>query len=121
MPHFTNRISWRGVAGQFLGNPWVTDLETMLFGITIEYPVYRVKSEHSVQHVVLQHLLGRGRLADLDDRTQPLDMQDPYAHIEYKQATKGLLEPSDMYTAISIFNTHSEPDERQHYAPVSVA
>ncbi|GFU50269.1 hypothetical protein TNCV_301021 [Trichonephila clavipes] len=39
----------------------------------IEYPVYRGRSEHDAQHVVLHYLVGRGRLEDLDDRAQPLD------------------------------------------------
>ncbi|GFX90411.1 DDE Tnp4 domain-containing protein [Trichonephila clavipes] len=40
--------------------------------VTVEYPMYRGKSEHGVQHVVLYYLVGRRRLADLDDRAQLL-------------------------------------------------
>ena len=38
---------------------WVTDPETVQVMIAIEYPVYRGRSEHNVEHVVLPYLVGR--------------------------------------------------------------
>ncbi|GFU53376.1 hypothetical protein TNCV_2954011 [Trichonephila clavipes] len=43
--------------------------------VTVEYPMHRGRSEYGVQHVILHYLVGRGRLADLEDREQPLDVR----------------------------------------------
>ncbi|GFX81874.1 hypothetical protein TNCV_2570741 [Trichonephila clavipes] len=43
--------------------------------VTIEYPVYRIKSEHNGQQVVMHYLVGRLRSACLEDWVQPLDVR----------------------------------------------
>ncbi|GFV18093.1 hypothetical protein TNCV_168971 [Trichonephila clavipes] len=51
---------------------YVTDLETMLARLTIQYPAYRGRSEHDMHHGVLHFLVARGRLSSLGDWVQPL-------------------------------------------------
>ncbi|GFY22288.1 5-hydroxytryptamine receptor 2A [Trichonephila clavipes] len=53
----------------------VTDQKTVLAGVTIEFPVFRGRSEHNGQHVILHYLVGRGRLAGLKDKSQPSDVR----------------------------------------------
>ncbi|GFY05772.1 hypothetical protein TNCV_4404391 [Trichonephila clavipes] len=52
----------------------MTDLEPMQDRVTMEYPVYRGRLEHDVQHVVLHYHVGIRRLAELDDKAQQLDV-----------------------------------------------
>lgn len=42
---------------------------------TIEYPVYRERSEHDIQHVVLRCFAGRWLLTCLEDRAQPMNVR----------------------------------------------
>ncbi|GFU50907.1 hypothetical protein TNCV_4461051 [Trichonephila clavipes] len=43
--------------------------------VTVEYPAYQGKSEQDMAHGVLHYLVGRGHLANLKDRAQPLDIR----------------------------------------------
>ena len=49
---------------------WGTYLETMQAAAAFKYPVYRRRSDHDVQHVVLTYLVGRWRLVGLLYRVQ---------------------------------------------------
>ncbi|GFT62501.1 retrovirus-related Pol polyprotein from transposon 412 [Trichonephila clavipes] len=44
---------------------------------TIECPVYQERSKHVIQRKDLNGLVGRGRLAGLEDREQPLSIRGP--------------------------------------------
>ncbi|GFX31482.1 hypothetical protein TNCV_433231 [Trichonephila clavipes] len=53
----------------------MTDLETLWARVTTESPVYRERSEHDVQYMILHYLVGRWYLAGLEERAQPLDVR----------------------------------------------
>ncbi|GFT86017.1 hypothetical protein TNCV_3256521 [Trichonephila clavipes] len=57
------------------GFQFVTDLEIVEARATFEYPEYSGRSKHDVQHKVLHYLVGRCRLAGLQDRTLQLGIR----------------------------------------------
>ncbi|GFX59169.1 hypothetical protein TNCV_936841 [Trichonephila clavipes] len=78
----------------------------MQANVKIEYTVHRGRSEHCVQHVVLHYFVGRGLLVDLEG---------PYAYIECKQETSGLLQASrHVYSHQNPAHRDKTRPKRQH-------